>query len=339
MPKKTLSKSEGKKEAKVKNDWNIRYREACFTMHVDASIKDKKELHESHTLERLNKILDGIPYWYCIAGKEICPNTGAFHLQCYIQFKNQVRLSKIKKIDNQSHWETARGSFEENFKYCSKDKNYIEWGTPKKNEQGKRNDLINLCDDIKKGKKKKEIRVNSLLSDKIKQENEIYIPTIYRGLEEKLYPWQKIIWDSRDKDFERTINILYSPEGNEGKSTIAALVDLHGRGMLIRSVNKKEISQSIYYQLADRNIRTPGVMIFDLPRAMGEDNLYCLFSLIKDIKTGVVQNARHAEWWFDPPSIWIFTKFIPNKDFLSGDRWNIWIIDENRNLKNYTKEL
>lgn len=139
------------------NAHNIRFTEACFTMHVDASIKDKKELHESHTLERLNKILDGIPYWYCIAGKEICPNTGAFHLQCYIQFKNQVRLSKIKKIDNQSHWENARGSFEENFKYCSKDKNYIEWGTPKKSEQGKRNDLINLCDDIKKGKKKKDI--------------------------------------------------------------------------------------------------------------------------------------------------------------------------------------
>jgi len=139
------------------NLYNIRFTEACFTMHVDAAIKDKTEIHEKHTLDRLDKILNGIPYWYCIAGKEICPSTGAFHLQGYIQFKSQVRLSKIKKLDNLSHWEKARGSYDENFTYCSKDKNYIEWGEPKKNEQGKRNDLINLCDDIKKGKKKKDI--------------------------------------------------------------------------------------------------------------------------------------------------------------------------------------
>lgn len=187
---------------------------------------------------------------------------------------------------------------------------------------------------LSKTEHKKEV-----LSDKIKQENKTYIPTIYRGLEEKLYHWQKIIWDSYDKEFEKTINILYSPEGNEGKSTIGALVELHGRGMLIRSVNKKEISKSIYYQLVDRNIRTPGIMIFDLPRAIRKNKLYCMFSVIKDIKMGVVQNTRYAEWWFNPPAIWVFTKFIPEKDFLRGEEWNIWIIDENRNLKNYTDGL
>jgi len=146
-----------KKKSVEKNDSDVRFRNACFTFQPEKSICDKKELWEEHTLNRFNKFLENLgKYKYCIVGKEICPETGRFHLQGYIEFGSQIRLSKIKKLDNESHWEIRRGTQKQAIDYCKKEKNFLEWGNPT-NEQGKRNDLISLCDDIKSGKKKKDI--------------------------------------------------------------------------------------------------------------------------------------------------------------------------------------
>lgn len=77
----------------------------------------------------------GTPCTYHIMGKEMS-TTGTPHLQGYIIFEVNKRLSGVKKVHPSAHWEIAKGTTEDNFKYCSKENDYQEVGTkPKSKEQ------------------------------------------------------------------------------------------------------------------------------------------------------------------------------------------------------------
>jgi len=62
-----------------------------------------------------------------VIGVEICPETGREHLQCYIVFNNKVRANETYKL-LKGHWEKAKGSDSENYRYCSKDGKFKSWG-------------------------------------------------------------------------------------------------------------------------------------------------------------------------------------------------------------------
>lgn len=75
---------------------------------------------------------------YIIFGEEV-GEQGTRHLQGYIHFKRAVGLKKCRTIMPTAHWEAAKGSAEDNKKYCSKEGKAIEWGELPK--QGKRSDI------------------------------------------------------------------------------------------------------------------------------------------------------------------------------------------------------
>lgn len=66
---------------------------------------------------------------YRIEGKEIAPTTGTPHVQCFVHLKKPVRLSALKKIHPTATFLKAKGSPYQNFVYCSKDNDFIEFGT------------------------------------------------------------------------------------------------------------------------------------------------------------------------------------------------------------------
>jgi len=176
---------------------------------------------------------------------------------------------------------------------------------------------------------KMDTRVEGPWTDKDIQEK-IYIPRQYRGILDNLRPWQQKVWDSADEFDPRSINVIYDSRGNNGKSTIASVMDLHRRGLDLPPMNDSEkLIQSIADILIARELREPKVIFVDLPRAMDKRKLGSLYTAIEQIKKGKVYDMRYRyqEWWFDSPQVWVFTNIDPDQNLLSRDRWNVWTID------------
>lgn len=91
-------------------------------------------------------------YW--VIGKEI-GKKGTKHLQGYVYYDNARRFGSMKKKLLRSHIEKAKGSAQDNRKYCTKDNNFKELGIIP--EQGKRTDLDELSKEIMEGRKVDDI--------------------------------------------------------------------------------------------------------------------------------------------------------------------------------------
>lgn len=89
---------------------------------------------------------------YNIIGKEVGKN-GTPHLQGFIIFNNAKSFNATKKLlGSRAHIEASEGTPYSNFRYCSKDGNYVETGDrPEKVGQGKRVDLKEIKDNVSQG--------------------------------------------------------------------------------------------------------------------------------------------------------------------------------------------
>lgn len=88
--------------------------------------------------------------------------SGTFHLQGYVEFKEGKTINQLKKIFNGIHWEARKGSQEQAIKYCEKDGKFQKSGEIK--NQGKRNDLIELKNQIIEGRKVEDIMIDEPIS-------------------------------------------------------------------------------------------------------------------------------------------------------------------------------
>lgn len=165
-------------------------------------------------------------------------------------------------------------------------------------------------------------------------DEEVYIPRQYRGLMDKLYPYQKDIIDSLDKFDSRKVNYIFCSNGNNGKSTIASLCELHYGAVDLPPCNDfKEIIQATCDELYNKT-RNPKGVFFDLPRSMDKSRLYGIYSAMEQIKKGKVFDLRYKykKWWFDSPAVWVFSNMPPDISQMSLDRWNLWMINKEREL-------
>ena len=93
---------------------------------------------------------------YLIQGREICPKTQKEHYQGYVMFRNARTLSGVIKEYRPIHFEIARGSNEDNIKYCSKDGDFTEEGE-RPVGQGARTDKVSMVKLIKDGLDDREL--------------------------------------------------------------------------------------------------------------------------------------------------------------------------------------
>ena len=115
-----------------------RTRNYCYTLN-------------NYTNEEYDTILK-LKCKYNIIGKEVGEN-GTPHLQGFIIFNNAKNFNATKKLfGERAHIEASKGTPYSNFRYCSKDGNYVETGDrPEKVGQGKRTDLKEIKDSVSSG--------------------------------------------------------------------------------------------------------------------------------------------------------------------------------------------
>lgn len=137
--------------SETKNQKIMKFRNICFTLNN----------YTEEEYQRIQQIdIEKEKIRYIVVGKEV-GELGTPHLQGYIEYNTQVRMAGIKKlISNRLHIEERKGTAQQALVYCKKDENYIEKGQPKLvkdkklnkvGEQGKRQDILNIWDSVKKG--------------------------------------------------------------------------------------------------------------------------------------------------------------------------------------------
>lgn len=98
---------------------------------------------------------------YLMYQEEVAPTTGTYHFQGYLECDSPRGWSWFSDILEGCHWTKARGTAQENLEYCTKDESRVGdiqyiWGTISPG-QGRRNDIVDLRDAIKSGKRGREI--------------------------------------------------------------------------------------------------------------------------------------------------------------------------------------
>lgn len=173
---------------------------------------------------------------------------------------------------------------------------------------------------------KTDTRVEGPWSD---TDEETYIPRQIREIKE-LYPWQQKvielskIWDTR------VIDVIYDPNGNNGKSILTTYMGVYKLGKTLPFVNDyKDIMRMVM------DLPTSNCYIIDMPRAINKEKLFQMYSGIETIKSGYAYDDRYQfkDKYFDCPRVFVFTNTIPDFNLLSRDRWNIWTINSNKNLE------
>lgn len=167
-----------------------------------------------------------------------------------------------------------------------------------------------------------------------------YVPRQYRGLLETLYPWQQQILDSKEVFDDRHVNLIFDPDGCKGKTTIARLCALHHRALKLPAVgDAKQLIESACDILMAQENRQPGLCFIDLPRTMTMEVKKFVPSMIaiEEIKSGYVYDMRnhYKEWWFDSPAVWVTCNHLPDINYLSQDRWKIWMIGADGKLERH----
>lgn len=266
------SSSETKKQCDAKTRW-------CFTLN-NYSEKEYEEMISALSVTTVRYVV----------GKEI-GKSGTPHLQGYYETINRSRPTCLKLSHKRCHFEGARGTDVQNYKYCIKDGDFVEMGFTK---TWKIKNKITIIKSIKK---------------------------------EQFFEWQKDVYkiweDFKNNREDRIINWFYSEKGCNGKTAMAKYFVINEE---FGYLNNAKTADICFY--ASNNIMDG--YIFDFCRSNEDKINYQAIESLKNgimfsgkYESGVV--------CMDSPCIICFANFKPDTSKLSKDRWNIINLDKDEN--------
>jgi len=110
-------------------------------------------------------------------------------------------------------------------------------------------------------------------------------------------------------------------------------MELHFHTIDIPPVNDaKELMGAVFCTLSGQENREPRMVTMDLPRSMPKNRLGGIYSALEQIKKGKVYDLRYRYrvWWFEVPSVWVFSNDPPQMWRLRQDRWNVMTFNADR---------
>jgi len=159
----------------------------------------------------------------------------------------------------------------------------------------------------------------------------MYVPVQYRH--KTLRRWQEhlIQVSMMQRHDPRTINVLYCPQGNIGKTTLCGYLYYQRKGFLLPSnLDSERLVATACNIFKAQNNNDPGIIFIDIPRSQEQTRMYALYQAIEQLKNGMLFDTRYhyQSWDIDTPVIWVFTNKIPDLSQLSQDRWKIWTVHD-----------
>lgn len=148
----------------------------------------------------------------------------------------------------------------------------------------------------------------------------------------EMYPYQKSLYTKSTQFCMRTIDLLYDPNGNIGKSIFSEFMESQG---LAEEVPPYRLMDDIFQWVCTRPVKK--CYIIDMPRGMKKDKLGDFYSGIEVIKNGVAYDKRYnaKKIRFDRPRIFVFSNALPEFSLMSKDRWRVHTINENKELVDF----
>lgn len=136
-----------------------------------------------------------------------------------------------------------------------------------------------------------------------------------------LYPWQTTIRDEcSKKPCRRTVNWIWDPEGNSGKTEFCRYMFVDHDAVIISAGKAADMKHAVCAALDERP--SMKVVLVSLPR----DSPTLHFGTVEAIKDGMVFSTKYESNMcvFNPPHLYILSNELP-MDFsaLTRDRWNV----------------
>lgn len=151
-------------------------------------------------------------------------------------------------------------------------------------------------------------------------------------LKKKLYPWQQQVVDILLPLDDRGINIIYDPTGNIGKSYLVEYLWYKRIALPIPPLRSMDdICKAVMSVQEDWWT----AYIIDMPRGMLKHKMNEFYSGIETLKNGFVYDTRYQyEYKFiGRPNIVVFTNVVPNLKYMTRDRWNIYTVNDKKELE------
>lgn len=259
------------------------------------AIKDKQARGWTFTLNNYDATELHLLQEFCkkkkyIIGKEV-GEQGTPHLQGYLYSKSPIRWSTMKKLNNRMHFEAAKGSMDDNRKYCSKEGDF-ETNIPPPKLKKKERDAI----------KKERILKNQ------------YKDIVWRD-------WQQDVINICNEEQEtRKIYWFWEKTGNVGKSFITRYLFLQYGGILCSGKTSDVFNQCVKYDEENEG-EDPKFVLCDIPRTSIDYVNYGALEKIKDrlLFSGKYEGA--VVYYENSPHIVCFANEPPDTSKMSADRW------------------
>lgn len=273
---------------------------------------------------------------YILFGRETAPTTGTPHLQGYLQ----VNHDNTKRINTKLNIVAvkARGSYRENYTYCTKGGDFFEAGEAEELKgvsQGKRSDLDSVHEAIKRGESYQEIcethfkemaKYSRFIREQIMdRDNGAELTLSLRDYDNVVWkPWQASVLDLIETEPDRRkIHWIWESTGHVGKSWVAKYIAAKYGAILLQPAKGADLAHIISKSKSK-------IVIFDMARTLlpsegREHQLDSVYSLAECLKNGVVQTTKYDSGTMirGTSTVIFFANFPPDLSKWSADRYDV----------------